>query len=117
MHEKRKFVRLVAPIGICYRSMAAVKTGQRKQLSLIKNISGGGIGFQSPEPFRLGDLLELEIQIPHFKEPVKAVGEVVRADNAIAGPGKELGVMFRDIEPKDLNRILDYVYTVGIGHE
>lgn len=118
MREQRKFIRLRAPIGIVYRR---VKKQRRLRAvpSLVRNISGGGLSFLSKEgDLKHGDLLKLEIQIPHLEEPIRAVGEVVwfapvHEDKESAS--REVGVRFRDIESQSLHHILEYVHTIGIG--
>lgn len=108
MKEKRKFTRLKAPLGAVYRR---ARKGVRKKDAVVflKDISGGGISFATKEALRDGDLLELEIQIPHLEEPVTAVAEVVWCTEGRAG------VRFCDIDPQALNKILNYVHAVGIG--
>jgi len=69
------------------------------------------------DDLRAGDLLQLEIQIPHLEDPVVAVGEVVwfvRCQGAIPA-AREAGLKFRDIRPGELHHILEYVHAVGIG--
>ena len=108
MIEKRKFVRLKAPIGISY---AVVKKHKRvsSHLTFVKNISGTGLSLLAKEGLRVGDLLKLEIQIPHLEDSIDATGEVVW----LMAP--EAGVRFCDISAPDLNKILEFVYTIGIG--
>ena len=108
MIERRKFIRLKAPIGVAYKLIPEAKA-EKMRLSLVRDISGGGVRIMAKEPLRVGDLLELEIQIPHLEDAIRAVGEVVWFEK------KEAGVRFRDIEPADLHHILEYVHTIGIG--
>jgi c-di-GMP-binding flagellar brake protein YcgR len=108
MIERRKFIRLQAPIGIFYRPLQKNKK-TKSFASLAKNIGGGGIRFLVKEELSQGSLLDLKIQIPHLHDPIHAVGEVVWISKA------EAGVRFRDIASKDLHRILEYVHTIGIG--
>ena len=120
MKENRKFIRLQAPIEVIYKLIKKNKR-QKSSNSLVKNISGGGIKIMANEELRNGDLLDLQIQVPHLEESIHAVGEVAwfkhsrvkdrERDREI----KEAGVRFRDIDPKDLHRILEYVHTIGIG--
>ncbi len=116
MKENRKFIRLRAPIGVVYRLLKRQK--RAKQIpTLLKDISGGGVRIMVKEELKVGDLLDLEIQIPHLEIPVHAIGEVVwynnlRDDDREHG---ESGVRFRDIEPEELHSILEYVHAVGIG--
>lgn len=108
MIERRKFVRLKAPIGVTYRPLKKNKKNKPAS-SLVKNIGGGGILFLVKENLKDGDLLDLKIQIPNLHEPIHAVGEVVWVS------GSEVGVRFRDVAAKDLHHILEYVHTIGIG--
>ena len=108
MIEKRKFVRLKAPIGISYSVVKKYKRAS-SHLTFVKNISGTGLSLLAKEGLRVGDLLKLEIQIPHLEDSIDATGEVVW----LTAP--EAGVRFRDISAPDLNKILEFVYTIGIG--
>ena len=116
MRENRKFIRLQAPIGVVYK---LIKKNKRQKLSnsLVKNISGGGIKIMAKDDLRNGDLLDLQIQVPHLEESIHAVGEVAWFEYSKVKDRdiKEAGVRFRDIDPKDLHRILEYVHTIGIG--
>ena len=116
MKENRKFIRLQAPIGVTYKIIDKNKY-TKPQLSLIKDISGGGVRIMVKEDLRAGDLIDMEIQIPLVSQPVHAVGEVVWFSSVTdrERPHREAGVRFCDIGPKDLHCILEYVYTVGIG--
>ena len=114
--ENRKYIRLKAPLGVAYRVIRKHKR-PKTVLSLIKDISGGGTRFILKDNLRAGDLLHMEIQIPHLEDPIRALGEVVWIS-----PGKEkdrespeAGVRFRDLAPRDLNCILEFVHTIGIG--
>ena len=114
MIERRKFIRLQAPIGVEYR---LVKKGKHtsKGPSLLKNIGAGGVRITAKEDLQEGDLLELFIDIPHLKEPIRTAGQVVWFSHHVeqGRDTREAGVRFRDIEPRDLHRILEYVHTIG----
>jgi len=117
MLEKRKFTRLKAPIGMSYKLIKKNKR-QKTSLTWIKNISGGGVKIVAKDDLRKGDLLDIEIQIPHLKNPIRALGEVTwfsQPREKEWAEGREAGVRFRDIEPRDLHRILEFVHTIGIG--
>lgn len=116
MVEKRKFARLKAPIGVTYH---VIKKHKRPRLhkTLVRDIGGGGMSLLVNDDLRAGDLLQLEIQVPHLEDPVKAIGEVVwfvRCQGTDR-ESREAGLMFRDIKPKELHAILEYVHAVGIG--
>ncbi len=116
MVEKRKYTRLKAPIGVSYHLVKKHKR-PRVHKSLVRDISGGGMSLMVYEDLRAGDLLQLEIQVPHLEEAVSAVGEVIwyvhckGADRQT----REAGLRFRDIAPHELHHILEYVHAVGIG--
>jgi len=116
MIERRKFIRLQAPIGVTYKVLKKIKRAKSSQ-TLIKNIGGGGIRIMTKDDLKSGDLVELAIEIPHLKEPIRAVGEVVWFAHFRDRDreGREAGIRFRDIEPKNLHRVLEFVHTIGIG--
>ena len=114
MFEKRKFIRLGAAIGVTYKLIKTHKR-MRQSLSFVKDIGGGGIRLLVKEDLRAGDLIGLEIQIPHLKEPIEAVGEVVWFSEGKDHDHREAGAKFRDIDQKDLHKIFEYVHSIGIG--
>ncbi len=116
MAELRKFARLKAPISIVYK--LARKGIRRKSTStFVRDLSGGGVSFTVKEALRCGALLEIEIKIPHLADPIRAIGEVVwyNHEKVRDREVREAGVLFRDIEPADLHRVLEYVHMIGIG--
>ena len=116
MIEKRKFIRLKAPIGVAYK-LVKKNVRPRTYASFSKDIGGGGVRIFVKEELRSGDLLELQIRIPHLEEPIRAIGEVMwyAVSKDRANETREAGVRFRDIDPGDLHAILEFVHTVGIG--
>lgn len=108
MKEKRKFIRLRAPIGVRYKRIRKHRRS-RESTALTKDISGGGICILVKEELRVGDLLKLELYIPLLEEPVRATGEVAWFSEF------EAGIRFRDIAPAELHSVLEFVHTVGIG--
>jgi c-di-GMP-binding flagellar brake protein YcgR len=115
MIDKRKYIRLNACIGASYR-VKKIKNKVETAV-LVKNIGGGGLRLQVKEDFRAGDLLELEVQIPHLEQPIQTTAEVVWFSHFKSKDRdlKEAGVRFRDIDAKDLHHILEYVHAIGIG--
>lgn len=49
-------------------------------VSLVKNISVGGCYFYSNIPYKIGQILDLEIKFPVLMEPMGFVGEVRRCE-------------------------------------
>lgn len=114
MKENRRTIRLLAPIGLVYRRASKFSTA-KGQPTLARDLSGGGVRFAARDALRRGELLEVELQIPHLEEPVRAVGEVVWFRDGGARGVHEAALRFTDIEAGDLNRVLEYVHAVGIG--
>ena len=116
MVEKRKFIRLNAAIGVSYKLIKKHKR-QIELLSLARDIGGGGIRILAKEDLRPGDLLKIEIEIPHLSERVEATGEVIwfSKTKEKGHEHKEAGVRFRDMDSTDLHKILEYVHSIGIG--
>ena len=108
MIEKRKYVRLHASIDLIYKIVKKHKRSFSTPSS-VKNLSGGGIRMMVKEDMREGDLLKIQIQVPHLAHAIEGIGEVVWFQD------HEAGIRFRDMEAKDLHRVLEYVHSVGIG--
>ncbi len=108
MIEKRRFFRLQAPIGVHYQ----IVKKNKKPVSaptLLRNISGGGVRLLTKGELRGGDVIDVKIQVPLVKQPIRSKAEVVWSH------AMEAGVRFVDIRPGDLKEILEYVHHVGIG--
>ncbi len=116
MIENRKFIRLRAPLPVEY-SLIKKHKKQRAFSSCIKNISIGGLSLIVKEPVRVGELIRIQIQVPYLEDAVCVVGDVVwaSATKDKHNPAREAGVRFQNVDPSDLNKILDYVYSVAIG--
>ena len=116
MVEKRKYIRLKAPIGVTYNLIKKHKRSKAYK-SLVRDIGAGGMSLEVSDDLRAGDLLQLEIQIPHLEDPVSAIGEVVWFASLKSAEREtlEAGLKFRDIKTGQLHHILEYVHAVGIG--
>lgn len=112
MKENRKFTRLREPMSVTYRAAGKSKTA-RVFTSCTLDISGGGMRIEAKNDLRCGDLLEIDLEIPGWGEPVEIIGEVIwyKADKQ----SKQAGILFRDIEPREHHAVLDYIYHVGIS--
>ena len=116
MIESRKFIRLRAPLPVEY-SLIKKHTRQKAHTSSMMNICVGGLSLLVKEEVRQGDLMKIEIQVPQWVEPVKVIGDVIWCSPAKDKQGSQMeaGVRFREINPVELHKILDYVYSVAIG--
>lgn len=118
MIENRKFIRLKSPLPVEYKILRKHKR-QKTQDSYMKNISVGGLSLCVVEDVRHGELLQLDIRIPHFEDPVRVVGDVVwftATKNRDSGEiDRYAGIRFKQVDPRELNKILDFVYSIAIG--
>ncbi len=116
MIENRKFIRLRTLLPVEYRLIKKHKK-QKTVAALMNNISIGGLSLVLKETFRVGDLVWVGIQVPHLEDPVEIVGDVMWhwTSKNKEKPSQEAGIRFQDANPGELNKILDYVYSVAIG--
>lgn len=109
--ERRQFVRCPMRLNTSYTILGTKKLGK----SLTTNISGGGIRFVAEHALAKGTRLDVVMRLPERHEPVRFLGEVVwseparQADRALQGYATEVGVQFREIDPKDLAFLSQYV--------
>jgi len=50
------------------------------ETATIQNISTGGCSFFSSRSYKVGDILDIEIQFPLLREPMKFLGQVKRSE-------------------------------------
>jgi hypothetical protein len=73
--------------------------------AFIRDISKGGLCFESGEPVGAGDILYFKVKIHFALWPFGCTGQVVRV-RPLSKPGNfEIGVMFLQIDPKDADLI------------
>lgn len=104
--EKRRFPRIDSNLPVKYRNlrMATVPMG-----SLTKDISEGGIRFKTNEFISLACRLVIEINLPTFPRPIKAISKVAWIKKMSSGDQYELGNQFLEISKEDKTVITDYV--------
>ena len=105
MEEKRKYVRIQAPIVITY---TIIKEPPVTQKTVTKDFSEGGIHFCVYEKLKVGATLEMHIETPFDTMPVSATGEVVWTKALSDTEGREvydIGVKFTEMQPFDKKRL------------
>jgi hypothetical protein len=76
----------------------------------VINISTSGLLFRAVVRYRLGDLIELDIQLPD-KSSVKVVGEVVREAHSV-GYGLFFGVRFTSFAENGQRKLGDCLLSI-----
>lgn len=111
--EKRSYVRVPKRNALRFREFNFTDEPPRYFDAHYKDISGGGILFESPHPFRVGSILKIEIKLPGWDryltgfyrqgsttvtEPFVALAEVVRAETVTQDERYDIGVVFVGID-------------------
>ncbi|MBN1794346.1 MAG: PilZ domain-containing protein [Candidatus Omnitrophica bacterium] len=74
--ERRAYPRLVRHFSARFRPQE--DTVGAWEVPIIENISQGGCYFYSTKPYRIGQLLDIEIQFPALGKPVHFTGKIKR---------------------------------------
>lgn len=106
--ERRAFPRIPRRFIIRFRPKGQPEV-LNWQVSVVKNISVGGCYFFSSVPYRVGQVLELGVQLPFSKEPIQPDGEVKRCEALSSSKDWNtygIAVQFLNLSPKE-REILD----------
>lgn len=122
--ERRKYVRVLTnDIIKCERYEVPPPEKREKQEALMKNISAGGILFESREKFDIWDVLKLEINLPGWEKcrpvfqdkgvpygskPLVSLASVVRVE-FIDKNLFDIGVYFKNMDDETWLTLLNYV--------
>lgn len=105
MEEKRKYIRIEAPIVVTYK-MGEESPVTKKTIS--KDFSEGGIRFPVYEKLKVGVSLELYIETPFDTIPIAATGQIVWTKALSVKEGREIydvGVKFTRMQAFDRKRM------------
>lgn len=105
--DKRRYKRVESRLPVEYKDLRKGKVGPRG--SLTRNISEGGICFQSGEFMSLACRLVVEITLPNVEKPVKAISKVAWVRRIPASDMYELGNQFLEIAKEDKLHLTDFV--------
>ena len=106
MKERRRAPRFVAIFAIKYDSSGIVSF-HSKTTSI--NVSKVGLKLPLYRLFRPGAKLRLEMDVPGFRNPIKATGEIVwtrKSDNKTPGI-VDAGVKFVSIKDEDISKVME----------
>lgn len=112
--EKRKENRVVLSVPIQYKIYKLdqlekdIQDQVLNQRAEIQNVSLGGLQVVSPQAFRVGDILELELEIP-AKGRVRSVAKVVWSRKDDTPPDFRAGIQFIPVYEDDLRKLEDYL--------
>ena len=111
--EKRKHPRAKTHIPVRYRKLRDGASNEGVS-SISKNLSQGGIRFRTAEFVSMACRLILELDIPMFNKPVKAISRVAWIRKTVSGDDYEVGNQFLEMSQKDRELISEYVDSLDL---
>ena len=122
--ERRKFKRLPKSASLKVQVLA-YEEKPAQDVTLYKDLSGGGMLFESEIPYEKGTLLKIQAMVPGWggyirnfkrsedneKKTLVTVAEVVRVE-AMAEKGFEVGVRFVNIYENDHRALIEYIESM-----
>ncbi|MEW6368636.1 MAG: PilZ domain-containing protein [Acidobacteriota bacterium] len=133
--ERRAYVRLPQRSIMRVREFNFTDEPPRYFDAHYKNISGGGVLFESPYALPVGTILKLELRIPGWdrlapppfriesmtlmsSQPLGVLGEVVRVETVQQDKCYDIGVVFIGIEDEQRRALMQFVASqYGCGPE
>jgi len=110
--EKRRFNRAKTCIPVKYYKIGAYGPEMVKSATLSNNLSEVGVRFKSPEFVSRACRLIVEMEIPMFPKPIKAISKVAWIRKTDAGENFEIGNQFLEISDEDRKRVSEYVKSL-----
>ncbi|RKY41167.1 MAG: hypothetical protein DRP85_07020 [Candidatus Makaraimicrobium thalassicum] len=114
--EKRKFPRVRTHIPVKYRTLGSSEKMMRAS-TITRNLSEGGVRFNTGEFISRACRLVLELDIPMFTKPVKAISKVAWIRKTGAGDDYEVGNQFLEISRKDKELVSEYLKGLILYNE
>lgn len=114
--ERRKYQRVKTHVPIRFHKLRD-GAGVEGESSITKNLSEGGIRFRTAEFISMACRLILELDIPMFTKPVKAISKVAWIRKAPSGDDYEVGNQFLEMSKKDKELISEYVESLALYNE
>ncbi|MFH1837117.1 MAG: PilZ domain-containing protein [Candidatus Omnitrophota bacterium] len=112
-HEHRRYKRVTTHIPVKYRKLTDAieveKTG-----TISRNLSEGGVYFKADEFISMACRLILEMDMPMFTKPVKAISKVAWIKKSRSGEDYEIGNQFLEISKQDRALVSEYVDSLSL---
>ena len=107
VENKRRYKRVSSNVPVVYKNLR-VPT-ELPAASIVRNLSEGGVCFQTSKFISLACRLVVEISIPSVLKPIKAISKVAWIRRIPLSDQYELGNQFLEITKEDKASILSFV--------
>ncbi|MDD4957641.1 MAG: PilZ domain-containing protein [Candidatus Omnitrophica bacterium] len=114
--DNRRFERVTTHIPVKYRKIGG-SPGESGVGTITKNLSEGGVRFRAPEFVSRACRLLLELDMPMFNKPVKAISKVAWIRKLPSGTDYEIGNQFLEISRQDKELVSEYVNSLTLYNE
>ncbi|MFH1309092.1 MAG: PilZ domain-containing protein [Candidatus Omnitrophota bacterium] len=114
--EKRKSQRVTTHVPIKYRKLGDSE-GTLRASTITKNISEGGVRFKAPEFISRACRLIIEMDMPMFTKPVKAISKVAWIRKTATENEYEMGNQFLEMSKHDKELISEYVKGLALYND
>ena len=114
--EKRRSPRVATHIPVKYRKLSDSEGVSRASV-VTKNLSEGGVRFRAPEFISMACRLLVELDMPMFTKPIKAISKVAWIRKASSEDDYEIGNQFLEISKSDKELISEYVDSLNHYNE
>ena len=106
--ERRKYIRLAAPVSMSYIVPASGKAYD----TLTKNISADGVRFETGDKtLKVSDMIELKLNITNSPNPVHVKGKIIWKEKLSLEDRApfDVGIEFVEIEEDNKNTFLRFL--------
>jgi c-di-GMP-binding flagellar brake protein YcgR len=107
VENKRRFTRVDSNVPVLYKNLRM--SAELPAGSVARNLSEGGVCFQTSKFISLACRLVVEISIPTSLKPIKAISKVAWIKRMPSSDLYELGNQFLEISKEDKTNILSFV--------
>ncbi|MFH1878709.1 MAG: PilZ domain-containing protein [Candidatus Omnitrophota bacterium] len=112
MLEKRKHKRINNHIPIRYKKLSAPQAAE--STTITKDLCGGGFLFRTEAFISMACRLIIELEIPLFDRPIKAIAKVAWIKKTASGKSFEVGNQILDMSKEDKQLFFEYINTLFI---
>ncbi|MCK4851608.1 MAG: PilZ domain-containing protein [Candidatus Omnitrophica bacterium] len=100
-NDRRRFIRISEHHLLRYRVI-----DKDEEMSFTRNISVGGVLFHCREQLPQGSMIELDMNLPPYSRPIRAMAKVLRVEPLRKVGGFDIGVEFVSVD-EDARNFLD----------